>query len=273
MATNDNMSRFADVVRGLCTDGRSGTLYVRTGDNHAAMLLLEAGHIIGAYFGGLKGRKAIAQLRMSDGLTTRFQEGRAPPVRHDLLSTTETLAELIGEPGDTPAPNLITEPATKAQPPTDGQSVHLGLGNIIVRILVREYAKYIGPAAHGVVGDAQRNSLNVVSHQEMAATIDRLSAELLEPDEQKAFARDVVPEIDRLFTKAGIDTIAEQLVESLGPVARSVLDRALVNFGGTIKDPAEMERLVATLVQEIDDPHEAQHFVARLRRALETLAS
>ncbi len=273
MARNDNTLRFADEVRGICTDGRSGTLYVRTGNNHAALILFEAVHIIGAYFGGLRGQKAIAQLRMSDGLTSRFQEGRAPPVRHNLRSTAETLAELLGESDDGPARNFATEPVTKARPPADGQSVHLGFGNVIVRILIREFAKYIGPAAHGVVGDTERNSLSVASYLEMTAVIGRLSAELLEPDEQEEFARHVTPEIDRLFTKAGIDTIAEQLVESLGPVARSVLDRALVNFGGTVKDPAEVERLVATLVREIDDPHEAQQFVARLRRALETLAS
>jgi hypothetical protein len=34
-----------------------------------------------------------------------------------------------------------------------------------------------------------------------------------------------------------------------------------------------MDRLIASLVREIDDPNEAQEFVTRVRRALEALAS
>jgi hypothetical protein len=44
-------------------------------------------------------------------------------------------------------------------------------------------------------------------------------------------------------------------------------------LGGEVKSPVEIERLVASLVREIDGASEAQEFVKRVRRALESLAS
>jgi hypothetical protein len=63
------------------------------------------------------------------------------------------------------------------------------------------------------------------------------------------------------------------VVESLGPVGRNVFDDALADLGGEVKSPVEIERLVASLVREIDGASEAQEFVKRVRRALESLAS
>jgi hypothetical protein len=273
MADTDNYRKFSQVVRGICDDGRSGTLFVRTSDNHASMVLFDKGDITGAYFGSLKGRKAIAMLRMSDGLTYHLEEGRPPTVRQDLRSPAETLAELIGETPSAAKPAVVTQAAAKPVSPTAAVSDKLGLGNVIARILTRELAKYIGPAAQGVVGNAERGALAVASHDQMLALIKKLAADLLEPDEQPRFEREVIPQIDRVFTREGLATVSAQLFESLGPVARSVWERVLADAGGEVRDPAGMDRLIASLVQEIDDPNDAQEFVTRVRRALEALAS
>jgi hypothetical protein len=273
MADSDNYRKFSQVVRGICDDGRSGTLFVRTSDNHASMVLFDKGDITGAYFGSLKGRKAIAMLRMSDGLTYNFEEGRPPTVRHDLRSPAETLVELIGDTASAAKPAVVTLAAAKSVAQTAGISDKLGLGNVIARILARELAKYIGPAAQGVVGNAERGVLATATHDQMLSLISKLAADLLEPDEQSRFQRDVIPQIDRVFKGEGLAAVAAQFVESLGPVARSVWERVLAESGGEVRDPGEMDRLIASLVREIDNPNEAQEFVTRVRRALEALAS
>ncbi len=277
MAYDENYRKFIQAVRGICDAGRGGTLSLRTSDNHAAMVLFDKGGITGAYFGSLKGRKAIAMLRMSDGLTYKFEEGRPPTVRQDLGSPSETLAELIGE---TPRaakldikPVAATQSAENAIPRAAGMADKLGLGNLIARILARELGKYIGPAAQAVVGEAERGALAAASHDEMLKLVHKLATDLLEPDEQSRFERDVISQIDRVFSREGLDVIAKQLVEILGPVARSVWERALIDSGGTIGEPVAMDRLIATLVGEIDNASEGQEFVARVRRALESLAS
>ena len=157
--------------------------------------------------------------------------------------------------------------------PTAAVSDKLGLGNVIARILTRELAKYIGPAAQGVVGNAERGALALASHDQMLSLIKKLAADLLEPDEQPRFEREVIPQIDRVFTREGLAAVSAQLFESLGPVARSIWEGVLADAGGEVRDPAGMDRLIAALVQEIDDPNDAQEFVTRVRRALEALAS
>jgi len=273
MTDTDSYRKFSQVVRGICDDARSGTLFVRTSDNHASMVLFDKGDITGAYFGSLKGKKAIAMLRMSEGLTYHFEEGRPPTVRQDLRSPAETLVELIGESPSPAKPDPATRAAAKPVPQTTGISDKLGLGNVIARILTRELAKYIGPAAQGVVGGAERGVLAVATHDQMLSLINKLSADFLEPDEQSRFEREVIPQIDRVFTREGLTAITAQLVESLGPVGRSVWERVLADSGGEVRSPAEMDRLIASLVDEIDNADEGQQFVTRVRRALESLAS
>lgn len=97
MANNDEYSKFMGIVRGICDTARSGTLSVRTGDRHAAMILFDRGNITGAYYGSIKGKNAITLLRASGGLTYHFEDGRPPVVRQDLGSPAETLAALAGE--------------------------------------------------------------------------------------------------------------------------------------------------------------------------------
>ena len=214
---------------------------------------------------------------MSEGLTYHFEEGRPPTVRHDLHSPAETLVELIGETASAKShaakPDVVARPAPKSVPQTPGISDKLGLGNVIARILTRELAKYIGPAAQGVVGDAERSALATATHDQMLSLINKLAADLLEPDEQVRFEREVIPQIDRVFTREGLVAISEQLVESLGPVARSVWERVLADASGEVRCPADMDRLIAALVREIDNPDDGQEFVTRVRRALESLAS
>jgi hypothetical protein len=273
MADSDNYRKFSQVVRGICDQARSGTLVVRTNDNHVSMVLFDKGDITGAYFGAFKGRKAIARLCISDGLTYHFDEGQPPTIRQDLLSPAETLAELIGEAAGATKPDTMTQTVIKSVGPNEVVLDKLGLGNIISHILARELAKYIGPAAQGVVGNAERGALAVATHDEMLNLVNKLAADLLEPDEQAKFEREVIPQIDRLFGGSGLDAIAAQLVESLGPVGRSIWQRVLADTGGEVRDPVEMDRLIASLVSEIDNPGEAQEFVRRVRRALESLAS
>jgi hypothetical protein len=167
----------------------------------------------------------------------------------------------------------VTHAAAKPVSPTAAVSDKLGLCNVIARILTRELAKYVGPAAQGIVGNAELDALAVASHDQMLALINKLAADLLEADEQPRFEREVIPQIDRVFAREGLAIISAQLVESLGPVARSVWERVLADAGGEVRDPAGMDRLIASLVREIDDPNDVQEFVTRVRRALEALAS
>jgi hypothetical protein len=272
MGDSDDFRKFSQVVRGISEGARSGTLFVRTSDHHASMVLFDQGNIVGAYYGSIKGRKAIALLRVSDGLTCHFEAGRPPVVRQDLRSPAETFAELIAG-TDNASPDTFPEAVTKSTPRIEGASDKLGLDTIIARILARELAKYIGPAAQGVMEKARRGALAISTTDELLQSIGRLSADVLEPEEQSDFERIAIRQTNKLFTGEALDAISAQLVESLGPVGRNICDRAIVDLGSEVTDAGGMERLVACLVLQIDNANEAHAFVTRVRHTLDSLAS
>ena len=269
MTDGDNYRNFSQAVRGLCNDARSGTLFVRTVDRHASMVLFDQGKITGVYFGSVKGRKAIAMLRTSGDLTYHFEDGRTPIVRQDLGSPAETLEELTGssDPGQ-PAAAKQTR-ADTAPPAAAGQ---LGIDNVIARILAKQLGKYIGPAAQRVIGPAQRSALAVSTEEELRHAIRQLSADLLEADEQAPFEREAIAQVEALLKGQAVHVIAAQFVESLGPIGRGVFQSVTADLGGELKSPKAIERLVAALVATIDDGSDAADFVRRVRRALEALA-
>jgi hypothetical protein len=272
MRNADDYHQFGETVRDTCNRARSGTLVIRTGDNHVSMMLFDKGHIVGAYYGALRGRKALAKLRTADVLTYHFDEGNPHPVSQDLPSTAQTLGELSSGRIETALP-LSAAPAAAPTARTETTSMAIGVGHVISEILTHAFAKFIGPAAHGVIGEAERTALDTATRSEMNEIIANLSAEYLEPAEQQKVAYDVNSRINRLFDKEGLDMIAAQVIESLGPLGRSVWQRVLGDFVGPIQDPWGIGQLVASLVEAIDDPVEAQEFIARVRRGLESLAA
>jgi len=272
MADGDNYLRFSQTVRALCNDARSGTLFVRTADRHASMVLFDQGRITGVYYGAAKGRQAIAMLRGSDDLTYHFEDGRPPAVRQDLASPAQTLEELAGDSAGGP-PAGRTTPSGDTSTQRGEAGAQLGLDVLIGRLLAKQLAKYIGPAAQRVVGQSQRDTLAVASGEALRQTIRQLSVDLLEPGEQAPFERDAIGQIEAVLKGQVLDLMAREFVESLGPIGKGVFQAVISELGNAPKSPLEIERLAALLAAKMDDGHDRVDFARRVRRSLESLAS
>jgi hypothetical protein len=106
LAKGITYQELTQLIGQLSQKKRTGTLFLRTEDNHSAMIFFSAGAVIGLTCGVSRGRAAIAALKEIPSFSFRFEEGRPPPLRQDLHSPEETLREfgIAADKAKAPAP-------------------------------------------------------------------------------------------------------------------------------------------------------------------------
>ncbi len=278
------------LIEQLSSKKISGTLFLRTEDNHSGMLMFSAGAVIGLTYGVNRGVRAIEELRNAEKgsrFTYRFQEGRPPPIRQDLKSPEETLMalgvavenplSLEAEPAPAappePEPEPAVEPAPAAQPSAEEKATGaLEMDGLIRNILGEEMSAHLGPAAPLMVADAEDGAGGLTSRRQIEQVLEALCQDL-ETGEQEDFKRAIRERTSSLFTKTACTLVTGELNEYLGPVASSLCDEQIQQMGGGITSPEELQQLVNALAQEIDDPGEAEHFVAQVEQGLRELSA
>ena len=137
-------------LKRLCAEGRTGTLFIATSENHAGQLGLRNGVVVAARFRlktGLDAARGLAQIRSARFTFMRDLVEPADP-RHP-LSSTAVLTILTGA------------------GPAGGQADNLVVHNILTAALV----EHLGPMAAIVVRDQLRD----------AERVGRAPADALEP--------------------------------------------------------------------------------------------
>ena len=153
-------------LKRLCAEGRTGTLFIATAENHAGQLGLRHGVVVAARFRlktGLEAARGLAQVR-SARFTFMRDHVEPPDPRHP-LSSTAVLAVLTGVGG------------------SSGQSDNLVVHNILTGALV----EYLGPMAAIVVRDQLRDAER--AGREPADVVDALARLIDEPAGAAAFRK------------------------------------------------------------------------------------
>lgn len=294
------------LIEKLSSKKTSGTLFLRTEDNHSGMVMFRAGAVIGLTYGVSRGLKAIEEIRnISDGayFTYRFQEGRPPPIRQDLKSPEETLIalgvmvetsleSLAETPAETPAASAIPvsdpapEPKPDAPPPpasdasaktaaalaADADGSSLEMDGLIRNILTEEMLDHLGPAAELIISDAESAAGGLSNRRQVDRVLEALGQDL-EAGEREDFMRAIRERTSSLFTKTACTLVTGELNEYVGPVAATMCNDQIQRMGGGISCPEELQQLVNALAGEIDDPAESRRFIERVEDGLRKISS
>src|SRR5258708_15084844 len=89
--------RLIDELHALCVAGRSGTMFIITGENHAAQFVLRNGEIVYLTYRLLRGLDALPSMRIFTAGRGRLQEEPLHPATPVRPTTPEPLARLRTE--------------------------------------------------------------------------------------------------------------------------------------------------------------------------------
>ena len=220
-----------EILQTLCSERRTGTMFVHTDTNHSARIGLEQGRIVFIACGRYRGMDAIEQIKkMQYGKYSFTESSFNSRTKTPLLPTRELLLQLawatVGDPDGTngmaqpfsawtggphslPIPGAapLPTPAPVALPPlplhgspedTALEEMPLAVtGERLYALIAEALAHSIGPVASIVCDDYRDRIEKLGSPREFRRLIMEIAADLGEPDQSARF-------IARAFAVAGL---------------------------------------------------------------------
>jgi len=178
---------FAEIVSQLtaiCTEHRSGTLFVTSHVNRSAQIVVENGNIVFLYYFNKRGQDALKLLPEIESGRYKFQEGSVPSMRTPSLVTDEILQYLSAASGQSGQQNA-TAVATGSNPAEQKSAAHGQLSAEQKQILEEGLAIYIGPMASFICEDHLEKAGDVQT------AIERLAAEIPEAAQARSFSAEM----------------------------------------------------------------------------------
>jgi hypothetical protein len=203
-----------EILKKLCSERRTGTLFVHTDTNHSARIGMDEGRIFFVACGRYRGMDAIEQIKtmqygkysFSESIFKSGVETQLPPTRELLAQlglaavgdlrgidlATEASSARNGAPPSLPSSDTASRPAP---PPSARRSLPGGTddrplqvtGERLYDLVAEALALSIGPVA-SVVCDEYRNRLETLSSpREYRPLIVQIASELGGPDESSRF--------------------------------------------------------------------------------------
>jgi hypothetical protein len=220
-----------EILQTLCSERRTGTMFVHTDTNHSARIGMEQGRIVFIACGRYRGMDAIEQIKKIQYGKYSFTESIFNSrTKTPLLPTRELLLQLawatVGDPSGTngiagpfsawaggphspPIPGAapLAAPATVALPPLPlhGPPEDIALeemplavtGERLYALIAESLALSIGPVASIVCDDYRDRIQELGSPREFRTLIMEIASDLGEPDQSARF-------IARAFAVAGL---------------------------------------------------------------------
>lgn len=182
MRENVPYSQILDVLTDLIDNKASGSLFVRTEDNHAITIAVDTGRISAIYYGARHGLKAISQISNISGGSYRFDPLQMDGTSHEPLATPEILNLLRN-------PHTLDATGPRVHSPGAGEQRITEAGkDMLCQKLKGLLARHLGPIADMVFEDTVDEAGDFCSTPELARTmIDKLSADIDDPDEAEKF--------------------------------------------------------------------------------------
>ncbi len=169
--------RLWELLSELVAQRQTGTLYIKSDDAHAGMILLEEGEIVSVMYRSEFGAAAVELLQQGSRGTCRFDAGGLGVKAEECPPTTEVLRALA-PPGQTTVGGL----AGAARP--------VG-GNVSFQGFLTELSghlqSHIGPIASMVVNGAVEEMGRLERIDQAESLISRLMGEIDDQDDASAF--------------------------------------------------------------------------------------
>ena len=218
-----SLGELAAVLRTLCQERRTGTMFLSTDTNHSARIGIERGRIFSVAFGRYRGVEAIEQIKQiqhgkfsfAESIFNNAAEVPLPPTSELLMQIDRAASgdQFWGEPAasagawDAPSsPMPVTERAAKPVPILTGfQPADLDdrdetlrvTGNRLYDAIAEALALSIGPVASVVCDDYREQLLAVSSPSGFRTLASQIAAEIGDDAEGARF-------LARAVTSAGL---------------------------------------------------------------------
>jgi hypothetical protein len=165
--------RLIDELHALCVAGRSGTMFIITGENHAAQFVLRNGEIVYLTYRLLRGLDALPSMRIFTAGRYRFQDEPVDRADPGLPPTPDLLALLSPEHTGTVEPPP-TEPTTGTAKAPDS-----------LRLLIeRELAEFLGPMASLICEEHLAQATDLDSPKSLARLVESTPTRLGTPQKR-----------------------------------------------------------------------------------------
>ena len=157
---------------------QSGSLFIRTEDNHLAVIAIKGGEIIFLAFGAKRGASAIPLIREIGSATYQVNRMDAGYDQGELPATFEILAQLAAIRGQAPLPASAPETPV-SHGVYDTQET--------LKALCQLLGEYMGPIASILCEEQSGNVGRAISEAELEGVIEHLSREIGKADEAQEF--------------------------------------------------------------------------------------
>lgn len=175
--------RVVDYLRQLCSQGRSGTVFLVSDDNRMAQVRLDQGQIASLLCRNRRGIEALGILRSMANARLRFDETFLVKDEHDNLSTQAIFDALGGGSGG-------AEMTPSAAPPRPAAPAStLALTPAAKATIQRVMTQYIGPMAEIICDDHFDAAGN------LPALVQLLAGEISAPAQAAKFRADIAREL------------------------------------------------------------------------------
>jgi hypothetical protein len=197
--TGDTQQQYRQIMvylRRLCSEGATGTLFVKTQDNRSAQIALQDGEIVGCAYRANKGGSAIPLIRNMMPVSYSFSEGLALGAHKAPLPDTPTTLQQLepedrGGPSSAQAPSV--EPARVESVPTAERTLvasalvnPAGSRSALVENIETLLHQFIGPMAT-ILCDEYRYGQRSVTSADLMQIVEELAGEIESPTERARF--------------------------------------------------------------------------------------
>jgi len=195
--------QFVAAIRGLCSERRTGTLFVVTADNEAARFVLRQGEIVAVQFRVRRGLDAIGHLRsVTSGHVNftpdvvGFPDAPALPPTQEILAILAQQEPVPWRPVREAAPAPEAVPTPRVAPAREAvqapSRTHFELAQ---RVLAAELTEYLGPMAPIVCREHLLRAGDLTKPGDVAPVVEAIAKEIGDPVKEARFKRDVLAKL------------------------------------------------------------------------------
>ena len=173
-------------LAGLCASKRSGTMFIKTWDNHSARFVLDRGKIVSCNYSLKRGYDALPLLKSIKAGTYYFADDVFSAIAEVPLPSTDEFLKQLSDEAFVHAPE-----ATVRTLPKGGAAL-----NGVLNTIKEELTRIMGPIADMIFEDYIEDHGTPENRDGIRKLIDAMSAEIGEPAKERLF-------IDRVSKRIG----------------------------------------------------------------------
>ena len=169
--------QFVEAVANLCKAGESGTVFIVTGRNHQAKIILRQGEIIAAFLRPLSGLDAISALSREPELSLAFNSGLLMDVDAQILPETSSLVNYLRS-GAASQAEIVS---------SSGDTQDFALTRVR-QVMVEEAMEYLGPIAGPICDEYLQQYSSALSLDDIHRVIGQFQKDINDTNKAVKFS-------------------------------------------------------------------------------------